>query len=208
MQEINYLLIFFAALIAIASPGPATLAISGTSLNQGRKYGLALAAGVLTGSLLWSFSAAFGLAVLMSANAWLFEVLRYFGAGYLLYLSYKSLRSALSANQDEVLNNPVSALKSAYLRGLLIHLSNPKAILFFVALYSLGLPTEVSSIELLKVIATVGLTSSAIFIGYAWLFSTAKVRVLYLKSRRIFETVFAVFFGIASVKVLTGSLSV
>jgi len=206
--EINYLLIFIAALIAIASPGPATLAISATSLNQGRKYGLALAAGVLTGSLLWSFSAAFGLAVLMSANAWLFEVLRYFGAGYLLYLSYKSLHSALSANQDEMLNSPVSALKSAYLRGLLIHLLNPKAILFFAALYSLGLPTEVSNIELLKVIATVGFTSSAIFIGYAWLFSLPKVRVLYLKSRRIFEAVFAVFFGIASVKVLTGNLNV
>ncbi len=208
MQEINYLLIFFAALIAIASPGPATLAISGTSLNQGRKYGLALAAGVLTGSLLWSFSAAFGLAVLMSTNAWFFEVLRYFGAGYLLYLSYKSLRSALNASQDELLNSSVSELKSAYLRGLLIHLSNPKAILFFVALYSLGLPKEVSSIELLKVIATVGLTSSGIFIGYAWLFATPKVRMLYLKSRRLFESVFAVFFGIASVKVLTGSLSV
>ncbi|EPJ45168.1 MAG: putative amino acid efflux protein [Osedax symbiont Rs1] len=208
MLEINYLLIFIAALIAIASPGPATLAISATSLNQGRKYGLALAAGVLTGSLLWSFSAAFGLAVLMSANAWLFEVLRYFGAGYLLYLSYKSLHSALSANQDEMLNSPVSALKSAYLRGLLIHLLNPKAILFFAALYSLGLPTEVSNIELLKVIATVGFTSSAIFIGYAWLFSLPKVRVLYLKSRRIFEAVFAVFFGIASVKVLTGNLNV
>ncbi len=207
MQEINYVLIFFAALIAIASPGPATLAISGTSLNQGRKYGLALAVGVLTGSLLWSFSAAFGLAVLMSANAWLFEVLRYFGAGYLLYLAYKSLRSALSANQEDLLNSPVSELKSAYLRGLLIHLSNPKAILFFVALYSLGLPKEVSSIELLKVIATVGLTSLCIFIGYALLFSIPKVRVLYLKSRRIFESVFAVFFGIASVKVLTGNLN-
>ena len=154
-----------------------------------------------------SFSAAFGLGALIYANSWLFEAFRYFGACYLLYLSYKSLRSALGVKQTEVTAGSATGFSSAYLRGILIHLSNPKAILFFGALYSLGLPSEVSTSDLLKVIATVGLTSACIFIGYALLFSIPKVRHLYLKSRRIFESVFTVFFGIAAMKILAGKLS-
>lgn len=207
MEATNYLLITVAALIAIASPGPATLAISAASMSRGREHGLVLAAGVLTGSIFWSFLAAFGLGAVMAAHAWLFEVLRYFGACYLLYLSYKSMRSALTIYQIEVLNKPTAKPQSAYLRGLLIHLSNPKAILFFGSLYSLGLPSEVSTIDLLKVIAAVGLMSSCIFIGYALLFSIPKVRYLYVKSRRVFESVFAVFFGIAAIKILISKLS-
>jgi len=207
MEEINYLLIILAAFIAIASPGPATLAISNMSMSMGRGYGLVLAAGVLTGSLFWSFSAAFGLGALMYANSWLFEAFRYLGACYLLYLSYKSLRSALVVKKTEEAPNLISGFKSTYLRGLLIHLSNPKAILFFGSLYFLGLPDEVSTTDLLKVIATVGLTSSFIFIGYALLFSVPKIRRLYAKSRRVFESAFAVFFGIAGVKILASKLS-
>jgi len=56
MEEINYSLIVVSAIAAIASPGPATLAIAGTSMNHGRRFGGYLAAGVLTGSLFWSTS--------------------------------------------------------------------------------------------------------------------------------------------------------
>src|SRR3546814_5659941 len=63
-------LILAAALLASASPGPATLAIAGTSMKSGRKYGLTVAAGILTGSLVWSTAAAFGLGAALLANAW------------------------------------------------------------------------------------------------------------------------------------------
>ncbi|UCX05746.1 LysE family translocator [Shewanella glacialimarina] len=207
MEEINYLLISLATFIGTASPGPATLAISGMSMNQGRGHGLALATGVLTGSLFWSFSAAFGLAALMYANAWLMETFRNLGACYLLYLSYKSVRSALSVRKAVVDINAISGCKLVYIRGLLIHLSNPKALLFFGSLYTLGLPKEVNTIDLIKVIATIGLTSSGIFIGYALLFSIPKIRHVYIKSRRVFESTFAVFFGVAGVKILANKLS-
>jgi threonine/homoserine/homoserine lactone efflux protein len=68
MEEINYLLIVVSAFAAIASPGPATLAISGASMSRGRYFGLSLAAGILTGSLFWSMTAAFGLAAILHAN--------------------------------------------------------------------------------------------------------------------------------------------
>lgn len=206
MEEINYLLIVLAALAAIASPGPATLAIAGTSMNQGRYLGLAMAAGVLTGSLVWSTSAAFGLAAILHANVWFFEILRYCGALYLLYLALKSLHSAFSARPLSLPENKAASARSNYFKGLLIHLTNPKAILFFGSLYSIGVPATVSPPALLSVILVVGAVSSLVFLGYAVLFSNGTARQVYLKSKVVFESVFAMFFGAASFKLLTSRI--
>jgi threonine efflux protein len=100
MSDINFPLIMGAALLATASPGPSTLAIAGTAMARGRAQALALVAGIACGSWSWSVAAALGLGAVMQANAWVFEVLRYCGAGYLLFLAYKSARSALSPGRQ------------------------------------------------------------------------------------------------------------
>ncbi|UIP28762.1 LysE family translocator [Photobacterium sp. TLY01] len=202
MEEINYLLIIVSAFAAIASPGPATLAIAGASMKHGRYLGLSLAAGVLTGSLLWSAFAAFGLAALMHTNVWLFETMRYCGALYLLYLAWKSLRSAFQSASLTLPDSQISTAKGNYLKGLLIHLTNPKAVLFFGALYSMGVPAAARPADLISVILVVGLVSASIFLGYAALFSRSGIRQLYLRSKRGFESLFALFFGAASLKLL------
>ena len=99
--EVNLPLILLAALIASISPGPATLALAGTSMASGRTSGLALASGITTGSLMWSLAAALGLGAVTLANAWVFELIRYFGAAYLMYLALKAARSALSSKDLE-----------------------------------------------------------------------------------------------------------
>lgn len=202
MEEINYLLIAFAALVSIASPGPATLAIMGMSMKQGRKYGLVLALGILTGSLFWSTAAAFGLGAIMQSNAWVFEVLRYTGAMYLIYLSYRSLRSAMTPAKTVVTSTSAGSFVAAYSRGLLIHLTNPKAILFFAALYSLAVPMTAGVAGLVSVILFVGLISAVIFLGYAVLFATDSIRQWYVRARWAFETAFAALFGLAGFRLL------
>ncbi|WP_311567862.1 LysE family translocator [Photobacterium arenosum] len=174
MEEINYLLIIVSAFAAIASPGPATLAIAGASMKHGRYLGLSLAAGVLTGSLLWSAFAAFGLAALMHTNVWLFETLRYCGALYLLYLAWKSLRSAFQSASLELPDSQISTVKGNYVKGLLIHLTNPKAVLFFGALYSMGVPAAAGSADLISVILVVGVVSSSVFSGLRSAFFTLR----------------------------------
>lgn len=206
MEEINYLLIILSAFAAISSPGPATLAIAGASMRSGRYVGLSLAAGVLTGSLLWSTFAAFGLAAILHTNVWLFEFLRYLGAFYLLYLAVKSLRSAVSRESLAIPDSQESTAALSYFKGLLIHLTNPKAILFFGALYSMGVPATAKPMELLLVILAVGAVSSLIFLGYAVLFSNSAIRHIYLKSKAVFESVFALFFGAASFKLLASEV--
>jgi threonine efflux protein len=207
LDDVNLALILLAALIATASPGPATLAIAGTSMASGRRAGLALAAGVTTGSLAWSVAAAAGLSAVMLANGWVFELLRYAGAGYLLFLAFKSARSALRPSDLTMQEIAAPSLRSAYRRGLLLHLTNPKAILFFGALYSVGVPAGVAPETLALVIAAVGLQSLLLFHGYALLFSSPPLAAGYAKLRRWFEAVFAVAFAAAGLKILTAKLS-
>lgn len=207
MVEINYLIIVVAVLLAIASPGPATLAIASTSMNFGRKHGSLFAFGVTTGGLIWSISAAFGLSSLIYANAWLFELMRYLGAGYLLYLAYKSSRSVImhsAPGEIKIIN--MGSLKSSYLvfylKGLTLQLSNPKAILFFTSFYSVMLPINITPYELFTVILTISVTGNVLFQAYAYLFSISRVRDTYINLHRYFEAFFALFFGFAAFKIL------
>ena len=207
MQEIHYGLILLAAFVATASPGPATLAIAGTAMSSGRSHGVATAFGVLTGSFLWSFSGAFGMAAVMYANAWLFEILRYFGAAYLLFLAFKSFKSVVQPKSIRLEKTTSNSLPRSYLRGLAIHLTNPKVILFFGALYSMGVPSGVDVQGLLTIIFLIGLQSMCLFLGYALLFSHETFRRLYFRMSRVFDSLFTLFFGVAGVKMLLNKIS-
>jgi len=202
LLDINLPLILIAALLAGASPGPATLAIAGTSMALGRGSGLSLASGVTTGSLIWAISAAFGLGAIMLANAWVFEVIRYLGAAYLMYLAYKSARSVISSKEIKV-KSLTGSRSTLFTKGLLLQLTNPKAILFIGSLYSLGIPAGSSIQGLVIVISAVGSLGFVIFHGYAILFSSKAMTLLYLRLRRWFEGAFAMGFGAASFKILT-----
>ena len=201
LLDINLPLILIAALVAGASPGPATLAIAGTSMALGRLSGMSLASGITVGSLIWAISAAFGLASIMLANAWVFEVMRYFGAAYLMYLAYMSARSAISSKEIKV-KSLSGSKKVLFTKGLLLQLTNPKAILFIGSLYSLGVPAGSSIQGLVIVILAVGSLGFCIFQGYAILFSSKAMTSLYLRSRRWFEGAFAIGFGTASFKII------
>lgn len=209
-DDINLPLILLAALMATSSPGPATVTIAGTSMKAGRRYGLAVASGISSGSLMWSTAAAFGLGAVMLANAWLFELLRYCGAGYLIFLAIKSARSALTPGEIEPrgvprgLANPT--LKRAYAAGLGLHLTNPKPILFFGSLYAVGVPAHAAPSTLLLIIVAVAVQSALVFHGYALLFSSPPVARGYMRLRRWFEGAFALAFGYAGMKLLTTRL--
>ncbi|MBK3398398.1 MULTISPECIES: LysE family transporter [Methylobacterium] len=206
--SINLPLILSAAFVASASPGPATLAIADTAMQAGRRTGLALALGVVTGSLAWSIAAALGLAAVMASSAWMLEAMRYCGGAYLLYLAYRSARSAIRGSVARTPEVADLSAPRAYAKGLALHLTNPKAILFFGSLYTLGLSPRTSAAELILVIAAVGLQSAAIFTGYALLFSHGRIARAYLRLRRWFEGAFALLFAGAGLRVLTTRLPV
>ncbi len=195
--------ILLAALIAQASPGPATLAIASTSMTRGIGDGMRMAAGVLTGSLIWSVLTAAGLATLASRHVWALEAVRYVGSAYLFWLAWKSARAALRGGVGE---GQVSRSRP-YLRGLFIHLTNPKAILFFAALYSVILKPGQPVSSLAVVVAAVALQSALINFGYAFLFSRAGPMAAYRRMARWINGLSAALFAGFATKLLTARLS-
>jgi threonine efflux protein len=107
------------ALVAAASPGPATLAIVGTAMADGRRTALRLALGVLSGSLIWSIAAAAGLAALMLTHGWIVQAIRYAGAVYLACLAWTCARAAWRGGAA----TGMAGGARPYRRGLMLHLT-------------------------------------------------------------------------------------
>lgn len=206
LTSLNLPLILSAAFVASASPGPATLAIADTSMQAGRRAGLALALGVAAGSLAWSIAAALGLAAIMASSAWAFETMRYVGAAYLLFLALKSARNAIFGPAQTEHAKPEPSSARAFSKGLALHLTNPKPVLFFGSLYTLGISNQTAPLDLVIVIVAIGLQNTLTFSIYAWLFSNGWVSRGYVRLRRWFEGAFAIVFAGASLKVLTARL--
>ncbi|TFG86887.1 MAG: LysE family translocator, partial [Hyphomicrobiales bacterium] len=171
------------------------------AMAEGRRTALVFATGVATGSAIWGLLAAVGLGAVILSHAWAIEVLRYAGAAYLLWMALKSLRSAMRPGAAKVQTPVMGDWGAVYLKGLLLHLTNPKAVLFWAALFSV----IVSPTAPLRDILVVGLScltlSLCIFFGYAVLFSSARAIAGYLRLRRWFDGVFALFFGVAGLKI-------
>ncbi|WP_209598778.1 LysE family translocator [Ruegeria sp. HKCCSP351] len=204
----GFIAIWFAWLMAGGSPGPATMGIAGTAMNEGRTAGLAFALGICAGSAAWGIAAALGLSAVMLANVWLFEVIRYVGVAYLGWLALKALKRAMTSDDEVALGKPVTGtLPTIFAKGAAIHLTNPKAILSWGSIYAIVAPSDASLPMLLGYFAMLYAGSLMIFIGYAFLFSSARMVRTYRRARRWFDFAFAGFFGVASYKILTVRLS-
>ncbi len=124
-------LFLLAALALLLVPGPAVLYILTRSATQGRRAGLASVLGVEAGSLIHSMAAAFGLSALLMTSAIAFQVVKYVGAAYLVYLGIRALLSREEGGQ-EAAPVPRSNLQ-LFAKGFLVNLLNPKTALFFYA---------------------------------------------------------------------------
>jgi threonine efflux protein len=202
--ELSLLLLAWA--IGGASPGPATLAIASTSMNRGRAAGLAVAAGIVCGSASWGVAAALGMSAIMLANAWAVEVLRYVGAAYLMYLGFKALKSAMSDKPMTQASAKSGSLRTVFTKGLMLHLTNPKAIFGWGAIFAIAVPPGSTPDAIVKTFAALFIVSNFVFFGYALLFSTAAMVRGYQKLRRWFELSFGILFGLAGLKILTARI--
>ena len=206
MTGFEFALLLLAWAIGGGSPGPATLAIAVTAMNRGRTAGLAVATGITCGSTAWGLMAALGLGALMVGNAWFVEIMRYVGASYLLYLAFKSMRSAMSDKPLIQVSAGTGGLGRLYIQGLLIHLTNPKAILGWGAVFAIAVPVGSAPSVVFETYAALLAVSCSVFLGYAVLFSTGVFVRGYQKQRLWFEATFAVLFGLAGLKILTAKI--
>ncbi|MBR7799589.1 LysE family translocator [Undibacterium fentianense] len=157
MFELNAVLtVAFAGLLLSASPGPSMAYVLSRSVQYGVSGGMASSLGLAMGGVLHAFFAAMGLSLLAVKFPWLLQLVKYAGAIYLLYLAYDSFMSATKIEEDEIaeLNDTseaeISVIRAKniqaqqtsigkndivrlFINGIIIELSNPKTIIFFLS---------------------------------------------------------------------------
>jgi threonine/homoserine/homoserine lactone efflux protein len=134
VPELTTILVFAAAaLVLIAVPGPNLVYLVTRSMSEGRRAGVASALGIETGTLVHVAAAALGLSALLASSPLAFDVVRYAGAAYLLWLGIRTLR----ARGDDAIATAgaprAPSLARAYGQAVVIQLLNPKVALFFLA---------------------------------------------------------------------------
>ncbi|HEX7682445.1 MAG TPA: LysE family translocator [Trinickia sp.] len=173
MISADLLVTFIAALVVVyAIPGPDMALILQTSIARGTRTGLTAAAGLAVARATHVTLSACGVAALLRAAPWLYEIVRYGGAVYLAYVAVQIFRSPVFALQARDASGAPqgegNGVRQAFLKGLLTNLLNPKALLFCSVLLpqfirpSAG-PVALQVTELGIVLLVVGMMFDALY---------------------------------------------
>jgi len=122
------LLFALATFLLTVTPGPGVLYVTARSVSQGRRAGFASMFGIEAGEVAWIIAAATGVAAVLSASTQALDVLRFGGAGYLVYLGIQRWREVERPATPEP-----ARLSRVFIQGVVTQLVNPKAAVFFVA---------------------------------------------------------------------------
>src|SRR5919108_1146293 len=132
MPDLSSIGVFAAAALALlVIPGPAVIYITTRSIDLGRAAGFASVLGIATGTLVHTAAAAVGLSALLASSAVAFGIVKYAGAGYLVFLGLRRLLAAEPPGQDLVV--PPRSLRRIYGQGVLVNVLNPKTAVFVFA---------------------------------------------------------------------------
>ncbi len=120
---------FFLAL----SPGPDNIFVLIQSISNGKKYGLAVVAGLMTGCLVHATLLAFGVSAIIKNSTTLFTIIKFFGAAYLVYLAFMVYKGGdvISIVGEEKKKSKLSLFK----QGFIMNVLNPKVTIFFLAFF-------------------------------------------------------------------------
>ncbi|NUR25594.1 MAG: LysE family translocator [Catenulispora sp.] len=123
------LLVSGAALVFALVPGPAVVFIVTRSVDQNRRAGMVSGAGVAVGNWVLVIGAAYGLSALLATSAVAYDVVRFAGAAYLIYLGVRRLLDRRATFEADAA--PAQPLRRLFGQGAVVGLLNPKAALFF-----------------------------------------------------------------------------
>jgi threonine/homoserine/homoserine lactone efflux protein len=134
MPELSSLIAFILICLGLVlTPGPNMIYLISRSISQGPKAGMVSLAGVGVGFLAYMLCTAFGITGLIMAVPYAYDVLRYGGAMYLLYLAWQALKPG-GRSPFHVKELPRDGNVQLFLMGLMTNLLNPKVAMFYLAL--------------------------------------------------------------------------
>ncbi len=162
MLDFSKLYLFIAATLALLLvPGPAVLYITARSASQGRLAGLVSVLAIETANFLQAVAAALGLSAILLSSALAFDMVKYLGAAYLIYLGIRKLLTRDHGSENQEVQR--ESLTRIYWQGFLVNILNPKTALFFFAFLPQFVNPEIGNV------AMQSLLLGAIFVGFALL---------------------------------------
>ena len=160
----DYGMFVLAGVMLNLTPGQDTIYIAGRSMAEGVRVGIASALGVGAGSTLHVLAATLGLSALLAASALAFSVVKWAGAAYLVYLGLKLLLSRRGFDPAAIAAHADASGGSAFRRGVLTNVLNPKVAVFFLAF----LPQFVSPDSPHRAVAFLVLGGTFVVTGTLW----------------------------------------
>ena len=145
MLELQTIIMFVTASMLLSlAPGPDILFVLTQSMVKGSKSGFIITLGLCSGLIFHTTAVALGVAVIFQTSALAFTILKFVGAGYLLYLAYMAFKDA-SKTKLQADKNVMSSL-TLYKRGIFMNITNPKVSIFFLAFLPQFTNPEVSNV--------------------------------------------------------------
>lgn len=188
--------------LGVLSPGPGVALILTMATTRGRKAAVTTCLGIATGAVLLATAGVLGLATLLADIVWAMTLIKLMGAAFLAWLAWKSFGRMVNPGPLPATASPV-ATKGAALTGLTMQLTNPKAILYWIA------AAAVAGLESAP-LAIIGLFIAGAYVNsflghglWAVALSSRPFLDVYARSRRWIEGALGVFFAFAAFKLAT-----
>lgn len=201
MTLATFIATWMVCLLAAISPGPAVLMAARVGLTEGFRTGLALAAGIGLGAVVWALAALFGLSLLFEYAPVLLTVFKVGGALFLIWIAINMWRHADEPIAEPDPNTTPRSAVAAFRLGLVTQFSNPKPAVFFGAVFVGMIPAETAN-------WTLGALLMCIFLGetiwnalVARLFSLEKTRRFYMTVKHLIDRAFGGILAILSIKI-------
>ncbi|MEG0000275.1 MAG: LysE family translocator [Comamonas sp.] len=178
------LIAFFGVAVLLAfSPGPDNVFVLLQSIRHGARAGLAVVLGLCAGLVVHTAAVALGLAAVFASSPLAFTVLKYCGAAYLTYLAWQAWRAPVTqadaASRPAAVPHDGRALRRLGARGMLMSLTNPKVLMFFLAfLPQFADPARGSLAPQIMVLGAVFMLAAFLVFGAMACFSGAFGRLL------------------------------
>lgn len=190
-------LLFNAAILgALASPGPAFIAMIRSSFVGGRRAGLMTGLGLALAAVGWSAMAMLGLSAIFAAVPAAYGALKLVGAGYLAWLAIALWRGA-----DRPVDTTLPGIAQGFRLGLITNLANPKLVFFIAAIFSTILPAGLGTGTQVLILANHLALELAWYAAAALILTTAPMRAGYIRLKARLDRGAALVLGVMASRI-------